>query len=242
MGVLTEHIHETIEQLGKAPIDGCITGSSLLDVDFDQWSSRPDIDIFCYSYTAQVHAIDYVQYVMGFKPGKREGVAEDAEKWKIDKVRTTDYNTKKPLSTVSLYKDDVTINISFKPHQTKAVDVITNFDMTIIMKAIDIPTGYKLDMTGGTTVASPNPLRKYKTDLWTVAKWARQYDRVIKYWDRGFDTRPMAEFYVKAINDVIDQGALFTSDKSIGAFEAFVAEFQPVKEKMEVWLADRKEL
>lgn len=242
MGELTKEIKATIELLKDSPIDGCITGSSLLDADFDEWSSKPDIDIFCYSYSAQVHAIDYLQYFMGFEPGKREGVAEDAEAWKIDKVRTTDYNYKKPLSTVSLYRDNVTVNISFKPHQTKAVDVISCFDMTIIMKAIDIPTGYEIDFTNGSKVANANPMRKFKTDMWTVSQWVRQYDRVIKYWDRGYDTRPMAAFYINAINSVINQGALFTTDKSVGAFEAFVEEFTPIKEKMEVWLADRKDV
>jgi len=124
------------------------------------------------------------------------------------------------------------------------LDVISNFDMSIIMRGYDIPKGTMLDlrtMASTENVAVPNPLRDQDAEVYVTDQWIRQFDRVIKYWDRGFDTRPMARFYIKLINDTIDKGSLFKTSKSVEFFDEFSKEFMNVREKIELWLKDKED-
>ena len=90
-------------------------------------------------------------------------------------------------------------------------------------------------------VAKPNPLRDQDVDMYGVEMWVRQFDRVIKYWNRGYDTRRMAKFYIKLINGVLDKGRLFNTTKSEESYKMFVGTYEPLKHKMEQWLADKED-
>lgn len=244
----SEAIEKVIGWLKETDIDGCITGSSLTGQDFDQWKSHPDIDIFCYSAASQVHALDVLHYEFMLNPGKEDPRADKGERWKRDRIMATRGNrTEQKLSTVS-YTDPartVVVNVSRKPYQEKAMDVIANFDMSIVMVAHDIPTGMELDLrtlkSPDVMTAVPNPLRRVDGTLWNTSHWLRQWDRVIKYWDRGFDTRPMARFYKQLLADTIEQGSMFQTDKANAAYDAFIEEFKMVGEKIDIWLEDKED-
>jgi hypothetical protein len=64
---------------------------------------------------------------------------------------------------------------------------------------------------------------------------------VVKYYDRGYDTRPMAEFYLKMIDECIEAGCLFDSDESHEAFDMFSEEFLVKRAVIADWLEDHKE-
>ena len=72
MDGITHRIKAMQQRLMATDINGCITGSSLTGHDFDQWSVTPDIDVFCYSPFAMVHAIDVCEYQLGLEPGGDE--------------------------------------------------------------------------------------------------------------------------------------------------------------------------
>lgn len=251
---MTEKIHETIEFLKTTDIDGCITGSSMLpDEDFDLWASQPDVDLFVYSDNQLIDAVAKLQYGYGWQP------MSAGEEWKLERTRnhdnSKDYRTK--LSTVKLTKDGVIINVTRKYNKNTMFDVLASFDMSIIMIGYDIRKHVLLDLRCGwpemvhedpenrwsndPRVAVPNPLRNQDVDMYTVRMWVRQYARVEKYWDRGFDTRPMAEFYIDCIEKVIAKGQLFDSEKSEIAYDEFVTLFQPLADRMKAWLEERKD-
>ena len=71
--------------------------------------------------------------------------------------------------------------------------------------------------------------------------WVRQFDRVIKYWNRGIDTRPMARFYIDLITQTIDKGSLFTSETALANYNEFVETYEPLREKMIMWLEDKED-
>jgi len=249
MGQVTERIENTIELLKQTDIDGCITGSSLTGQDFDSWQSRPDIDIFCYSPQAQVHALDVLRYELGLRPGKEDPRADKGESWKRDRIMVVrGRKREEKLSTVSYTNEarSVVVNVSRKPNQEKAMDVIANFDMSIVMMAHDIPTGLDLDLrtlkAPNKMTAVPNPLRRMDGTLWNASSWLRQWDRVIKYWNRGFDTRPMARFYKDMLADVIEQGSMFQTERANDAYEVFVKEFEQVGAKINAWLKDKEDM
>lgn len=90
-------------------------------------------------------------------------------------------------------------------------------------------------------VATPNPLRNQDCVMWTVAKWVRQFDRVVKYYNRGFDTRPMAKFYIEMIDDCLKTGCLFDSDESHEMFDAYSEDFKAKRGQIAAWLEAHEE-
>lgn len=251
MASITEQIHDAIEELKGSGINGCITGSSMIpDADFDSWASVPDVDVFVYTEPQLLHASDVLMFKYGYE------LLDAREDWKFDRVANRGSNKKAFLTTLKLKRGDVVVNITYKNYRNNVVAVLGSFDMSCIMIGYDIPFGWGIDMrtkdikvfddrnhrwSDDPNVSVPNPMRKQDADLYTTEMWVRQFARVMKYWDRGIDTRPMARFYVELIDEVIRKGSLFDSDKAMGAFDAFIETYQPLRDKMAAWLEDKEE-
>ena len=253
MGRKTEAIRRVQEILKGTGINGCITGSSMLDADFDTWDEVPDVDVFVYDEAGLVNLADMLEYRYGLEP------ATPGEAWKLDRVRTRGMQRNVALSTVKL-KDDqgIIVNVTWKKGKTTLSSVLSSFDMSIIMIGYDIKHGFGQDLRTGRSagvfddkdhlwsddpmVAVPNPLRDQDVDMYGAEMWVRQFDRVIKYWNRGYDTRKMAEFYIKLITGVIENGKLFQSERADAAFSLFVDTYEPMRQKMIAWLDDKKEV
>lgn len=248
---LTGDIKNVIDLIKTTDINGCITGSSMLDENFDMWDSVPDVDVFVYYEPQLQHAIDTLVMIHGFEP------LSEGEAWKIERIKNRGMQKDKPLSTVKLKKDDVIVNVTWKKSKNNVFSVLASFDMSIIMKGYDIPSHVMYDLrcrdslfvpedpdgkwSNDPKVAVPNPLRKQDVDMYGAEMWVRQFDRVIKYWNRGFDTRPMARFYIELIDGVIRKGQLFTTDKSSAAFQEFINTYEPLKAKMVEWLNQKED-
>lgn len=248
---LTKQIKDTIEILKNTDINGCITGSSMLDADFNTWDSAPDIDVFVYTEPQLQYAANLLMFKYGFEP------LSEGEKWKLNRVQNKGSQKNSYLSTVKLKRDDVVVNLTYKTYKNNMFSVLSSFDMSIIMIGFDIKKKILLDLRVGWTnmvredpenrwspdidVAVPNPLRDQDVDMYGAEMWVRQFDRVIKYWNRGFDTRPMARFYIKLIDDVIAKGQLFQTDKSEAVYQGFITTYEPLREKMVQWLKDKED-
>lgn len=249
---MTDSIRSVQDMLKQTGINGCITGSSMLDADFDTWDEIPDVDVFVYDEAGLVNLADMLEYRYGMKP------ATKGEAWKLNRIRTKGGQKKAALSTIKMKdSNDVLVNITWKKGKTTLSSVLASFDMSIIMLGYDIKHGFGQDLRTGAkagvfddknklwsdsdTVAVPNPLRDQDVDMYGTEMWVRQFDRVIKYWNRGFDTRPMARFYIKLITEVIDNGKLFNSERADDAFNGFVTTYEPLKQKMISWLADKED-
>lgn len=248
---LTQEIKDTIELLKELPINGCITGSSMIpEADFDAWTSKPDIDVFVYSDMQLLFVSTMLMTGYGFEP------ASKAEEKKLEWLREGGINKKAPLTTIKVKNGDVVVNLTWKKWKTSVVSVLASFDMSCIMIGYDIPFSWGIDMrtkdvkifddrenrwSDDPNVSVPNPMRKQNADRYTAAMWVRQFDRVIKYWQRGVDTRPMAKFYVDLINEVIETGSVFQSEKDIAGYEEFVEMYAPLRDRMEQWLKDKED-
>lgn len=248
---LTKDIKDTIEMLKNTDINGCITGSSMLDCNFDNWDSVPDIDLFVYSEPQLQYAANMLMFKFGFEP------LSPGEEWKLGRVQNKGMQRNAYLSTVKLRLGNVVVNVTYKQYKNNIFSVLSSFDMSIIMVGYDIRKHVMLDLRCGwehmvpedpdnrwspdTKVAYPNPLRDQDVDMYGAEMWVRQFDRVIKYWNRGFDTRPMARFYIKLINEVIEKGQLFQTDKSEAAYQGFITTYEPLRDKMVQWLNDKED-
>lgn len=248
---LKEKMDVLVDAVKASPINGCITGSYWLPgFDPEAWGSKPDVDVFVFGDYELVRAICYAQYVLQMKPGKGSPRSAKQEEWKLDRLFTSGLNKKIGITTYTFEQDGVALNITFKQQKiagywkplTSVPDVLQSFDMSIVMQGYDIQKQVFFDMrSGDPMVAVPNPLREHDCVMWTVAKWVRQFDRVVKYYNRGFDTRPMAEFYLRMIDKCIAAGCLFDSEESQTAFDSFSSEFLEKRAAIQEWYDEHKE-
>jgi len=246
-----EKIAAAIELIKTLPINGCITGSCLMEgFDPDEWGCKPDIDVFVFSEVELVRAIDLAIYVLNMEPGLGTVRSNEQETWKINRLRESGVNNKIGITTYKFYDDGIVLNVTFKMSKvngrwvplTSTAQVLESFDMSIVMQGYDIKHRVHYDMrVGDPKVAEPNPLRDHDCMMWTVAKWIRQFDRVVKYYNRGFDTRPMARFYIEMIDQCIKAGCLFDSDDSSKMFVEFSQEFVEKRNDIEAWLNEHEE-
>jgi len=249
---ITEQINAAIEELKATDIEGCITGSTMTRLNFDEWAEKPDIDVFVYRKAGLLYAADLLMMKLGYEP------LSEGEAWKLERVRSGDYDQKNnKLATLKFKRGDVIVNVTYKYGKSNMFAVLSSFDMSIIMVGYDIQRNILLDLRVGWDgmvpedpngmwsksiwTAVPNPLRKQDTDMYGTEMWVRQFNRVIKYWDRGFDTRPMARFYVKAINRVLEKGQLFNTDRSAEAYAAFESTYVPLRDRMQAWLEEKED-
>lgn len=251
---------ETINMLKNSEISGCITGSCLIDDDDKEtWTEVPDIDVFVYSEAALAEAISMLVNVHGYDFGTAENPEYfDQEFWKYKKIiKGTLWKT--GINTIKVYKDDITINVTYRKNTSRAIDIISTFDMTIICRAYDIETKHEMDYsykwaleymklnndidpkeTAG-HIVTPNPhMLHQEYDIYTAKRWIRQWNRVIKYWDRGYNTLPVAKFYSKMINDVLKKGNIFNTEKSKLAWEEATKGIEEVKESIDEWIKSKE--
>lgn len=248
---LKEKVDAAIELVKTLPLDGCITGSCLMDgFDPEGWGTTPDIDVFVFGENELIHAIDLATYALRMEPGSGTERSRKQEEWKIARLKDAGLNYKIGITTYKFYCDGVILNFTFKQRKfhgrwipiLDTPGVLQSFDMSIVMQGYDIKHHVWYDMrTGDPMVATPNPLRDHDCVMWTVAKWVRQFDRVVKYYNRGFDTRPMAKFYLDMIDNCINAGCLFDSEESQEAFESFSQEFLDKRAQIADWYDAHKE-
>lgn len=246
-----EKIASAIELVKTLPIDGCITGSCLLPgFDPDGWGTVPDIDVFVFGEDELVSATEIARYALKMEPGSGTQRSNQQEEWKLARLKQAGLNHKIGVTTYKFFYDGVILNFTFKQrkHHGRWVPildtpgVLQSFDMSIVMQGYDIKHHVFYDLrVGDPKVAIPNPLRDHDCIMWTVAKWVRQFDRVVKYYNRGFDTRPMAKFYLDMIDECIDAGCLFDSEESQEAFESFSKEFMEKRATIADWYENHKE-
>lgn len=246
-------IDMAIKVVKSMPINGCITGSVWLPgFDPDTWGGTPDIDVFVYSEEDLIRAIDYSMFELKMKPGTGTDRSEKQELWKIDRLFKSGLNYKIGITTYKFNCDGIILNFTYKMTKqhgrwipiTDAPGVLKSFDMSIVLQAYDIQSRIMYDLRPDyvlPTVAIPNPMRDHDCVMWTVSKWVRQFDRVVKYWNRGFDTRPMARFYLKMIDECIEAGCLFDSEESQAAFTSFSEEFLAKRAVIADWLEEHED-
>lgn len=248
---LKDKVAAAIELIKTLDIDGCITGSCLLDgFDPEGWGTVPDIDVFVFGESELVHAIDLAQYALLMTPGSGTERSRKQEEWKLARLKQAGLNYKIGITTYKFHCDGVIVNFTYKQRKfhgrwipiLDTPGVLQSFDMSFLMQGYDIKHHVMYDMrTGDPRIATPNPLRDHDCVMWTVAKWVRQFDRVVKYYNRGFDTRPMAKFYLDMIDECINAGCLFDSEESQEAFESFSQEFIEKRASIADWYDSHKE-
>ncbi len=251
-------INVLIDELKNSPIDGCITGSCLLEDDFTSWEEEPDIDIFTYNENKWVHAVTWL-LCNGFTYGNMKDSTKSPaiEEWKFQMMLDKGADYKHDITTIYLCKNGVSCNVSLKYSRDQegkrycignAAQIIMGFDMNLTMVAWDIKHKQMYDLRESCGmdkhVASPSPYKKWDVTPWRAWQWLRQWNRVIKYWNRGFDTRPMARFYRDKLDEVLAMPNLFPAvgDEEKSAWELATEGLPEMRATINKWLEDKEDL
>jgi hypothetical protein len=194
-------------------VEACITGSSLLG--YIEGESQ-DIDIFCYDQPSFIKLL----YTLHFDPMFL--ILDKLEKWKFSDITKSKYNgslKKLGLCTIKfVYNTCISVNVIYKEKCENAFAVISSFDLDLITKAYDLTTKQTLDLSGNsfnTKIVSWNKWNTsfYNPNIWAVSKILRQFERVIKYWNRGYNTDAVTLKYIELLQGMLEYENIFTSDK-----------------------------
>lgn len=207
---MKEQINQAIDWIKNQDIDGCLTGSCLLD-----YFEGQDIDIFVFNEAAFTKLI----YSMYFDRDKKFLLVEELEQWKFKDWTSNPYKgSLKKLGLISIkfkYNMCVDVNVIFKEKHNSVFDVLSSFDMDIICKGIDLKTKKELDLSDnvGTKVATWNKWNKafYDPNIWQISRILRQFERVVKYHNRGYNTDLIVLKYKQIITDLINYKNIFKS-------------------------------
>jgi hypothetical protein len=196
---MKKQIKKVKKWIKKQPINGCITGSSLLD-----YFEGQDVDVFAYS-EASFNTLFYTMY-----NNKNFQLLDKKEKRKAERYIYEGHNFKNfGLLTIKFkYNTCVDVNIIYKKGCTNAFAVISSFDMDIIAKCYDIKTKKYLNLSENlpNKKATWNKWNEafYSTTIWQTNRLLRQLVRCFKYHKRGYNTDEIVLKYVSMLDNIIN--------------------------------------
>lgn len=210
--MLSRKIIDSILAIVPKDAKACYTGQSILAYcpdptftfeEMNTWEVQTDIDIFAYNNISQASIVQSFLDA-GWRPDGK------IEEFKANRIRFWEPSKKYSLQTVKLKYADCfpIVNISWRKNCTDCIEVIKNFDMDYLMVSMDLKTGVFCDLRGENHhVAHVN---KYNNRFDPIEAeptyWYRQFERCPKGWNRGIDTRPVAEQYAAWIRKALEVG------------------------------------
>lgn len=206
---MKKQIEDVTEFLKNSDVDGCITGSTLLEYFPD---GNQDVDVFCYSENSFTKCL----YTLYFS--KMFLLLEPIEEWKFKDYLEHNKSSVKKFGLVSVkfkYNTSIDVNVIFKKTATSIFSVLSSFDINIICKGWDIKTKQELDLTGNPgKIADWNKWNTtfYNPSIWEIPRLLRQFERCIKYHKRGYNTDAVILKYREILEDLLKYHNIFNSE------------------------------
>lgn len=232
---MREHINNAITILKEQDINGCITGSCLLDYFPDQ-----DIDLFCYDTSSFNKVLFFMHYNPLFL------ILDPLEKHKFDEYINDNKSSLDKLGLITIkfkYNLCVDVNIIFKKFNKNCFDVISNFDLDIITTAYDIKTKQTLSLRETTgLVGTWNKWNTsfYSTNFWNIKRLLRQFERTVKYTNRGYDLTSVTDKYIEIVENIIKTENYYKTTKGSDYFNDTIEQFEVTLKILKSWKKDLK--
>jgi hypothetical protein len=232
---MREHINNALELLKKQDVNGCITGSVLLD-----YFEGADIDVFCYDKPSFNKLLFFMYYNPLFT------ILDPLERHKFEDYINNDKSSLESIGLITIkfkYNLLIDINVVFKKFHKNIFDVISNFDLDLIATGFDIKTGKTLSLRESTgKIGGWNKwnMSYYKCDQWSCKKLVRQFSRVIKYTERGYDLSSVTDKYISLIEEILSKENIYKSEKGNAFYEDTQRKFEIVLEILKIWKRDLK--
>ena len=224
-------MNDAIDWLKKQKLKGAITGSCMLD-----YFEGSDVDWFAYdekSFTQMFYAMYY---------DKMFTMLDPIERWKANKFMEN--NDKRPFGILTLkfmWNTCLPVNIILKKGCTNVFDIISSFDMDIVCKAYDTNTQQLLDLTNNSTQTKTADWNRWNTafydpEIWEMSRILRQFDRIVKYHKRGYNTDNVALKYIELIDNIQEYQNIFNSDNFTEKLKITKENTKIMKQILEKWL------
>lgn len=232
---MKEQIDNAIALLKKQDVNGCITGSVLLD-----YFEGADIDVFVYDKSSFNKLLFFMHYNPLFT------ILDPLEQHKFDEYINEDKSSLESIGLITLkfkYNLCVDVNIVFKKFHKNIFDVLSNFDIDIITNGYDIKTGNYLSLR--TSEGKEGTWNKwntsyYKSNLWSYKRLLRQFSRVIKYTERGYNLDSVTDKYISLIEEILSKNNIYKTEKGTLFHEKTQKEFEIVLKILQVWKVEKK--
>lgn len=228
---MVEQINNAIDWLKGQSIDGCITGSALLD-----YFPGQDVDLFVYNEQSLTKVLFAMHYSDMFQ------ILDPLEQWKFDEYINKKQSSLNKLGLITIkfkYNLCVDINIIFKKQSQNAFSVISTFDMNIIAKAYDIRSKKVLDLSDSPGMEADwnkwNPAF-YELDLWKCSRILRQLERCFKYHKRSYNTDKVVLKYIEIIDNMLSYKSVFKSTDFDDRLKNYKGDLEKVKQICNLWL------
>lgn len=231
---MKKQIENAIELIKKQKFDGCITGSCLLD-----YFEGQDIDIFCYNENSFTKIINFFHYNPLFL------ILDKLEQYKFDEYIDKGKSSLDRLNLISIkfkYNLCIDINVIYKKYQKDVFGVISNFDFDIVACGYDIQTGKTLSLRETTgkecTWNKWNPFYS-NLDVWNVRRLLRQFDRVIKYTNRGYNMASVVDKYIEMTESIIEMDNIYKTERGNKYYNDTKEQFKILLKILQVWKKDQ---
>lgn len=227
---MKKQINNAIEIIKKQEIDGCITGSCLLD-----YFEGQDIDVFTYTKSSFTKLLYFMHYNPMFQ------LLDPLEKHKFDEYINKDKSSLDRIGLITIkfkYNLCVDVNIIFKKFQNNCFDIISNFDLDIIATGFDIKTQKTLSLRESKgMVGTWNKWNNtfYNPDFWDVKRILRQFERVVKYTNRGYDLTEVTDKYIELVEKIILTENIYKTEKGNKYHEDTINQFIVVLKILKEW-------
>lgn len=232
---MREQIDNCIELLKQQDVNGCITGSVMLD-----YFEGADIDLFMYDKSSFNKLLFFMHYNPMFL------ILDKLEQHKFDEYINDDKSSLDSIGLITLkfkYNLSVDVNVVFKKFHKNIFDVLSNFDLDIIANGYDIKTGNFLSLR--TTTGLEGTWNKwntsfYKTDFWSTKRLLRQFERVVKYTERGYDLDSVTDKYISIIEEILKTDNYYKTEKGSKYFTDTIQMFEVVLKILKAWKVEKK--
>ena len=230
--IMKEQIDKAIEFLKEQDVDGCITGSCLLE-----YFEGQDVDLFLYSEKSFTKLF----YAMYHNP--MFTILDKLEIWKADSFMNKESFSNKHHTGVTtikfMYNTCIPVNIILKKNCTNIFGVLSSFDINIICKGYDLKAKEYLDLT--TSPGKETSWNKWNpafssSEVWQVSRVLRQLERCFKYHKRGYNTDAVIHKYIELINKIQEFESIFNSENFNEKLKISQENTRIVKQICEVWL------
>lgn len=235
MKQITNNALKWAKSLGEKGVNGCITGSCLLN-----YFEGQDIDIFVYDEGSFNETLYCMQYDKMFQ------ILEPLELFKLQEWKKTNKVPYKFGMVTIKYKYNLTVdvNVIYKVKNKNVFDVISNFDLDIICKGYDLKTNKLLDLSENL----PNNKvtwnkwnnRYYSEEIWTINSLLRQFSRCIKYYKRGYNTDEVSLKYLELLDKLLYYKNIFNSESFDEKVKVFKHNAKIMKNLIELWLENHQ--
>ena len=229
---MEEHFNNVIDILKKQDIDACITGSCMLGFN-PEWNQ--DIDVFCYDKPSFNKLLFYMFYNGLFI------IDDPLEQHKFNEYINNDKSSLDSIGLITIkfkYNLLIDVNIIYKKFQNNIFDVLSNFDLDLITTGYDIKTGKQFSLRESTGLEGTwNRWNKsfYKTDIWSTKRLLRQFERVVKYTNRGYNLDSVTDKYISIVEEILKTENFYKTEKGTKFYADTIQQFEIVLKILKIW-------